>query len=76
MEINVPKLRTQFEVFKELRESQVEKGKPTFRHNTEDRRILKVSEKTPSDLKRIEIRFTSVRDWTYTPGFLCGNPIP
>lgn len=62
MEINVPKLGTQFEVFKELRESQVEKGKPTFRYNTEDRRILKVSEKTTSHLKRIKIRFTSVRD--------------
>lgn len=66
----------QFEVFKELRERQVEKGKPTFRYNTEDRRILKVSEKTTSGLKRIKIRFTSVRDWTYPPGFLCGNPIP
>jgi len=76
MEINVPKLGKQFEVFKELRESQVEKEKPTFRYNTEDKRILKVSEKNTSHLKRIKIRFTSVMDQTYSPEFLCRNPIP
>ena len=76
MEINVPKLGKQFEVFKELRESQVEKEKPTFRYNTEDKRILKVSEKNASHLKRIKIRFTSVMDHTDSPEFLCRNPIP
>lgn len=51
-------------------------GKRTFRYNTEDKIILKVSEKNTSHLKRIKIRFTSVMDQTYPLEFLCGNPIP